>query len=269
MARRRRKQRQRPLRPFQQEITDLPNLLTLFRILTLPIVLVLIDNYSRVLSLASTGVFILGAITDVLDGYLARKRGQESVLGAFLDPLADKLFVLGTLVYLAVRERVPAWLVVLLMSRELAITMLRSIAISYGLVIAAGSAGKAKTALQSVGIIALLVHFKYHVLLFDFDLDFQQLGTILVYMSLVMSLWSAGEYVRFFVLATEEKVRRQQARVAAQAAPVAAAPVNAAESKPERPEGKGEVAAAPSSPAAASSSPVAPVAPPGSPVDER
>jgi CDP-diacylglycerol--glycerol-3-phosphate 3-phosphatidyltransferase len=238
-ARRRRKPRQRPLRPFQQEISDLPNLLTLFRILTLPAVLALIDNYSPVMSLAATAVFILGAITDVLDGYLARKRGQESVLGAFLDPLADKLFVLGTLVYLSVQERVPAWLVVVLMSRELAITMLRTIAISYGLIIAAGASGKAKTALQSVGIILLLMHFKYHILVLDFELDCHKWGTIFIYMSLVMSVWSAGEYFRFFVLATEEKVKRQQARIAAQQAAQAAAaapvePAPKAESKPEK-----------------------------------
>src|SRR5204862_1301847 len=87
----------RRLRPLRDEITDLPNLLTLARIATLPAVLLLIDNYSRILSFFSAFIFVIGGITDLLDGYLARKRGQETVLGAFLDPLADKLFVLGTL----------------------------------------------------------------------------------------------------------------------------------------------------------------------------
>jgi CDP-diacylglycerol--glycerol-3-phosphate 3-phosphatidyltransferase len=203
--------KRRRLRPLRDEITDLPNVLTLTRIATLPVVLLLIDNYSRVLSFAAALIFILGGITDLLDGYLARKRGQETVLGAFLDPLADKLFVLGTLVFLVARDRVPEWLVVVLMSRELAITVLRSIAASYGLVIAAGRTGKMKTALQAVGIVFLLIHFRYRILLLDFELDFHKVGTYLIYVSLVLSVWSAGEYIRFFVLAAEEKARRQRA----------------------------------------------------------
>lgn len=201
-------------RPLSEEITDLPNLLTLARIATLPLVLIFIDNYSRVRSAMSAGIFVLGGITDVLDGWLARRRGQESVLGAFLDPLADKLFVLGTLVYLVATGRVPDWLVVVLMSRELAITVLRSLAVTYGLVIAAGKAGKAKTALQTVGIVFLLMHFRYHILLLDFDLDFHVVGTWLLYLSLALSVWSAAEYIRFFIRAVEEKTRRQKVREA-------------------------------------------------------
>jgi CDP-diacylglycerol--glycerol-3-phosphate 3-phosphatidyltransferase len=196
------------LRPLRDEITDLPNLITIFRIATLPFVLLFIDNYSRVRSFSSAMIFILGGISDFLDGYLARKRNQVSVLGMFLDPLADKLFVLGTLVFLVARGRVETWLVVILMSRELAVTGLRAIASSYGLVIAAGAGGKAKTALQTVGIVFLLIHFRYRILIFDSQLDFHRVGTYLIYGSLVMSLWSFGEYTRFFVRAAEEQARR-------------------------------------------------------------
>jgi CDP-diacylglycerol--glycerol-3-phosphate 3-phosphatidyltransferase len=196
-------------RPLKDEITDLPNLLTLARIATLPLVLVFIDNYSRILSFTSAMIFFAGSITDTLDGYLARRRGQETVLGAFLDPLADKLFVLGTLVFLVARDRVPEWLVVVLMSRELAITVLRSIAATYGLVIQAQRGGKTKTAFQIVGIIFLLLHFRYKILIFGFDLDCHRVGIHLLYLSLIMSLWSAGEYFRFFVRAVEEKERRR------------------------------------------------------------
>jgi CDP-diacylglycerol--glycerol-3-phosphate 3-phosphatidyltransferase len=196
-------------RPLRDEITDLPNLITLGRIATLPLVLVFIDNYSRVASFASAMIFALGGASDSLDGYLARKRGQVSVLGQFLDPLADKLFVLGTLVYLVAHGRVATWLVVVLMSRELAITGLRAIASSYGLVIAAGAGGKAKTAFQTVGITFLLIHFRYRMLLFGANIDFHEVGTYLVYASLALSLWSAGEYVRVFVNAAEEQERRR------------------------------------------------------------
>jgi CDP-diacylglycerol--glycerol-3-phosphate 3-phosphatidyltransferase len=197
------------LRPLKDEITDLPNILTLARIATLPLVLVFIDNYSRILSFTSAMIFVAGSITDTLDGYLARRRGQETVLGAFLDPLADKMFVLGTLVFLVARDRVPEWLVVVLLSRELAITVLRSIAATYGLVIQAQRGGKTKTAFQVVGIIFLLLHFRYKILIFGFDLDCHRVGIHLLYLSLIMSLWSAGEYFRFFVRAVEEKERRR------------------------------------------------------------
>jgi CDP-diacylglycerol--glycerol-3-phosphate 3-phosphatidyltransferase len=95
------------------------------------------------------------------------------------------------------------------MSRELAITVLRSIATTYGLVIQAQRGGKTKTAFQSIGIIFLLLHFRYRILLFGFELDFHRVGIHLLYLSLVMSLWSAGEYIRFFVRAAEEKERRR------------------------------------------------------------
>ena len=215
---RRDKKRPKKIRPLGDEITDLPNLITLARIATLPVVLVLIDNESRVLSFASAATFVLGSLSDIIDGYLARRRKQESVLGAFLDPLADKLFVLGTLVFLVARGRVPEWLVVVLMSRELAITVLRSLAVTYGLVIAAGKTGKAKTALQSVGIIFLLLHFQYLIAPVKLDINCHRVGTVLLYLSLVLSVWSAGEYMRFFVRAVEEKTRRIKAREAARAA---------------------------------------------------
>ena len=198
----------RRLRPLRDEITDLPNLITLARIGTLPVVLVLIDNYSRVLSFLSAAVFCLGALSDVLDGWMARRRGQVTVLGQFLDPVADKLFVLGVLVVLVARERVAEWLVVVLMSREVAIMGLRQIASSYGLVIAAGRGGKTKTALQTVGLIFLLIHFRYRILFFGTALDFHTIGTYLLYVSLFMSVWSFGEYLRFFVNAAEEKAKR-------------------------------------------------------------
>ena len=198
----------RRLRPLRDEITDLPNLITLARIGTLPIVLVLIDNYSRVLSFLSALVFILGSLSDVVDGWLARRRGQVTVLGQFLDPVADKLFVLGVLVVLVARERVAEWLVVVLMSREVAIMGLRQIASSYGLVIAAGRGGKTKTALQTVGLVFLLIHFRYRILFFGTALDFHSIGTYLLWMSLGMSVGSVGEDLRFFVRAVEEKEKR-------------------------------------------------------------
>lgn len=200
------------LRPLQQELTDLPNLITLARICLIPFILVFIDNYSPKLSALSALIFAFAAATDFLDGYLARRLGLVTVVGKFLDPLADKLIVLSTLVMLVAVGRAPAWLVVLLMSRELAITGLRAIASQEGFVISAGAGGKTKTALQLSGIIFLLFHFHYRIIYFNYDLDFHAVGIVLLYLSLVMSLISAWEYFRFFAAAAS----KQQVELAAQ-----------------------------------------------------
>lgn len=193
------------LRPLRQEITDLPNVITLTRIAMIPLVLLWIDNYSPRLSALSCLVFLIAAASDALDGYLARRLGLVTVVGKFLDPLADKLIVLSTLVMLVAKGRAPAWLVIVLMSRELAVTGLRAIASQEGFVIAAGAGGKTKTALQLVGISFLLIHFSYDILFFDYSLDFHQVGIYLLYLSLVMSMLSAYHYFKFFVEAASKQ----------------------------------------------------------------
>jgi CDP-diacylglycerol--glycerol-3-phosphate 3-phosphatidyltransferase len=199
-------------RPLRQELTDLPNVITLARIGLIPLILILVDNNSPGRSAVAAIVFIVAAVTDALDGYLARRMNLVTVVGKFLDPLADKLIVLATLVWLVAAGRVPAWLVVLLMSRELAITGLRAIASSRGLVIAAGAGGKTKTALQLVGISFLLVHFRYPIVLFDFTLDFHEVGIYVLYLSLAMSLISAFEYFKFFARAAAEQAEELEAQ---------------------------------------------------------
>lgn len=195
------------LRPLQQEITDLPNIITLLRIGFIPLVLIWIDNYSPGSSALACVFFMIAAASDALDGYLARRLGLVTVVGKFLDPLADKLIVLSTLVVLVAEDRVPVWLVIVLMARELAVTGLRAIASQQGLVIAAGRGGKVKTALQLVGIGFLLIHFRYPILFFDYVLDFHAVGIYLLYLSLVMSVLSAFEYFRFFAEAAARQAR--------------------------------------------------------------
>jgi CDP-diacylglycerol--glycerol-3-phosphate 3-phosphatidyltransferase len=200
------------LRPLRDEITDLPNLITLARIALIPLILLFIDNYSPRLSALAAVVFAIAAGTDALDGYLARRLGLVTVVGKFLDPLADKLIVLSTLVFLVAYGRTPAWLVVVLMARELAVTGLRAIASQEGFVIAAGAGGKAKTAFQLIGIGFLLIHFRYTVLLFDYRLDFHQVGIVVLYLSLILSVTSAFEYFSFFVRAAARQADELAAR---------------------------------------------------------
>lgn len=196
-------------RRLRDEFTDLPNLLTLGRVLVIPFVVLFIDNRSQVRSFVAMLLYLAAAVTDFLDGFLARRRGQVSILGKFLDPLADKLIVMAAMVMLVETDRLPAWMVVLLLARELAITGLRSIASSEGLVIPAGQLGKYKTALQLVGICFCLVHFRYPLLGTRLWLDFNVVGFWVLCVSLAFSLISAFRYVQLFVEATDARVAQR------------------------------------------------------------
>lgn len=192
---------QRRRSSLREDALNLPNLLTFGRILIIPLVLYLIDQGTPSDCVYAALVYSAAAITDLLDGMLARRMGIVSVLGKFLDPLADKLLVMATLVYLVPMGRIPEWAVILLVGREISITGLRSIASSEGIVIGAGGGGKSKTALQMVGILCLILGYPYHLDLGLYDLgvvDLVVVGRALVYVSLVFSLVSAVEYLRLF-----------------------------------------------------------------------
>ena len=214
----RRRRRKRRTTNLRAESTYLPNLLTMGRIVCIPFVLFFIDNYSPVRSFVAMLIYVGAALTDFLDGYLARKRRQVSVLGKFLDPLADKLIVTSVLVYLTAMDRCPAWLVVALLARELTITGLRSIATTEGLVISASDSGKQKTALQLIGTIFLLIHFKYPVWGLEavrfreepLLIDYHAVGIITLYLALAMSWISALDYFLKFVRAVQGAEREKK-----------------------------------------------------------
>jgi CDP-diacylglycerol--glycerol-3-phosphate 3-phosphatidyltransferase len=190
---------------LRRELTNLPNLITMGRVLLVPFVIVLIDNYNPLRTFAASLLYIGVAGGDWLDGYLARSRNEVSVLGKFLDPLADKLIVTAVLVTMVALGRVPTWLVVVIIGRDLAINGLRSIASAEGLVIAASDGGKIKTALQLVAIMMLLIHFSYPLLGAELvfgqaiPVDYHRAGTLMLYISAVVSLGSGMQYVwKFF-----------------------------------------------------------------------
>jgi CDP-diacylglycerol--glycerol-3-phosphate 3-phosphatidyltransferase len=180
------------------ELTNLPNLVTMGRVLIVPAVLYCMDNYSPVRSLIAALLYLIASVGDGVDGYLARSRGQVSVLGKFLDPVADKLMVTAVLVFMVALGRVPAWLVVVLVARDLAITGLRSIASSEGIVIAASRGGKMKTALQLAALTMLLLHFRYPLLGLGINIDYNTAGLVVLYISLGFSLISGLDYVLGF-----------------------------------------------------------------------
>src|ERR1051325_9996649 len=149
---------------LRRELTNLPNLVTMGRVVVIPFVLYFMDNYNPLRTFIASLLYLLAAAGDFLDGYLARSRGQVSTLGKFLDPLADKLIVNAVLVFMVALGRVEPWVVVVLIARDLAVNGLRSIASAQGLVISASDGGKIKTALQLVAIMMLLIHFSYPLL---------------------------------------------------------------------------------------------------------
>ncbi|HEY0713718.1 MAG TPA: CDP-diacylglycerol--glycerol-3-phosphate 3-phosphatidyltransferase [Polyangia bacterium] len=170
------------------------------RVALIPLILFFIDNFSPLRTFIAAVLYLVSAATDALDGYLARSRGQVSVLGKFLDPLADKLIVTAVLVVMVSLGRVPAWIVVVMIARDLAVNGLRSVASAEGLVIAASEGGKVKTALQLVALMFLLVHFRYPVLGLDISIDYHVAGMAVLYVSLIMSVISGVDYVRKFIM---------------------------------------------------------------------
>jgi len=195
--------REKKRRPLSEEVKKLPNLLTLGRIALIPPVMALLLLDSPAGNFWAVLLFSVAAVTDWLDGYLARKQGLESLLGKLLDPLADKLIVQAVLILCAELHRIPGWFVVLLLSREIAITGLRAIASSEGLQIDVVQSGKIKTALQLVGLVTLILHERYVI---DFGLvravvDFNVVGVALLSLSMVFSLMSAFTYFRGFAQA--------------------------------------------------------------------
>lgn len=133
---------------------NLPNKLTLLRIIAIPVfIAVLMMGYGY----AATAIFVLAALTDMLDGRIARKYNLVTNFGKLMDPLADKLLVMSALVCLVELGSVPGWMVIVILAREFAVTGLRQVAASEGIVIAAGTTGKIKTITQMIAIPLLLL----------------------------------------------------------------------------------------------------------------
>ena len=194
-------------RSLKKELWSSPNLITLVRIAAIPVFLVFTYNESRVNSFIAALVYSATAATDFLDGWLARRKNLVTVIGKFLDPLADKLIAMAALVMLVHLGRVAAWVVIVVMAREFAVTGLRTIAMSEGIVIAAGQEGKYKTALQLVAIVFLLLHYAYPIDFFVTSpvVDANRVGTVLLYISVFFSVWSAWKYFAGFIDAVYRK----------------------------------------------------------------
>lgn len=176
----------------------LPNLLTISRILLVPLILLLLlpGMENRVTSFFAFCLFVVASLTDMIDGWLARRLKIVSTIGKFLDPLADKLIYLTLLVAFTPSGIVPMWLVMIVLIRELFITGLRTVAAGEGMVIAASWGGKLKTIFALVGMSFLLIYHTYPVdfLFFTVRINFHYMGMLLTYVSLIFCITSALEY---------------------------------------------------------------------------
>jgi CDP-diacylglycerol--glycerol-3-phosphate 3-phosphatidyltransferase len=189
---------------------NLPNLLTLARIAIVPVFVIFLFFDSRDAGFWAAALFSVAAVTDAVDGWLARRWDVETSFGKFLDPLADKLIVMSALVMLIPMGRVPAWAVFAILARDVIVSGIRSIASAEGTVIAASDLGKYKTIFQMVAIIGLLLHYKYY---WFFGLEWEifhvsmhNIGLVFFYISLGLTVWSGVEYFlgfsRFFMKKT-------------------------------------------------------------------
>lgn len=165
-----------------------PNTLTMFRIVSVPIIILLLMVPNRFTALLAGLIFSAAAITDYFDGYLARRYGLVSNLGKVIDPVADKLLVSCSLIMLTALNWIPAWIACIIIGRELAVTGLRSLIAQNRQDVSASSLGKYKTGFQIAAIIPLMFHYPV------FGLDFQAVGMFFLWGALAFTIWSGTDY---------------------------------------------------------------------------
>ena len=167
---------------------NLTNKITILRVLMIPIFLVilLVDTipYNEIIALI---VFALACITDAIDGHIARKYNLITDFGKFMDPLADKLLVSAALICFTAQRLIPAWIVVVIISREFIISGFRTIAVEKGVVIAAGKSGKLKTAVQMIMCILFIVNFDNEII--------NVVEQVFMWLALILTVVSLTEYL--------------------------------------------------------------------------
>jgi CDP-diacylglycerol--glycerol-3-phosphate 3-phosphatidyltransferase len=171
---------------------NLPNLLTVGRILLIPIFILILSTPTPNRSIVAAIIFVIAAVTDLLDGYLARRHSQVTQLGRFLDPIADKLLVLSGLILLVQSQRVEAIVAILIISREVAVTGIRAIAALEGIVLSTETTGKYKMTAQVVAIVLLILEDSH---LLAWNLHVHMIGTLFLYVALLLGLLSGWRYL--------------------------------------------------------------------------
>ncbi len=176
--------------PGKNPVYNLPNQLTILRILIIPVIFFLLFFKKEIYGTYAAVFFAIAMLTDFIDGYIARKKKIVTTFGIFLDPIADKLLVVTVLVMLIPLHRIPVWIVVIIIVREIFVMGLRAIASEKGVIIPAGKEGKWKTTFQMLGIFFLLIYYTH------FNINFGKIGFILILLSILFSLISSYKYIK-------------------------------------------------------------------------
>jgi CDP-diacylglycerol---glycerol-3-phosphate 3-phosphatidyltransferase len=173
-----------------------PNFLTMGRLILVPPIVILLFFPGKLPSAVAGGLFLIASITDYFDGFIARRFKVESSFGRFLDPIADKVLVTSALIMLISLGRVSAWVVMLIISREVAVSALRAITKTWNTTLQPSPAGKLKAVMQFTAVTPLIVHYQYHLII---PIDFHAIGTVLIYIALFLTLWSGLDYfIKFY-----------------------------------------------------------------------
>jgi CDP-diacylglycerol---glycerol-3-phosphate 3-phosphatidyltransferase len=177
----------------RQQIMNLPNGLSVTRVLAIPFIVLMLFYPGPGYRLTTAILFLAAAITDTLDGYLARRQGLVTTVGKFLDPLADKLLIVTTLISLIPAREVPFWMVIVIVGREIAVTGLRGIAVSQGIVISASPWGKYKTFFEVASIAFLILDGN------PASAGLYLVGMILLWIAMILAVFSGVDYFKRFL----------------------------------------------------------------------
>jgi len=177
----------------RQQILTLPNGVSIIRVIAIPIILILLFFPERIFQWITAFLFLSVSLTDMLDGYLARRRKLVTTLGKFLDPLADKLLVVTTLIALMELRGIPLWMVLIIVGREIAVTGLRGIAASQEIILSASLLGKYKTTFEVAAIFFLILNGKI------LSIPLHPVGMGLLWIALILSVISGIDYFKKFL----------------------------------------------------------------------
>ncbi|MGA1846921.1 CDP-diacylglycerol--glycerol-3-phosphate 3-phosphatidyltransferase [Deferribacter abyssi] len=172
---------------------NIANQITFFRLLIIPVFLVVLFIDKPYSNIIAAVIFIFASLSDFLDGYIARKYNLVTNLGKIVDPVADKILVASAMVSLVELQRIPSWVVIVILAREFAVGALRNLASSNGIIIPAGWSGKIKTTIQLVSLTMIIFKEKF------LGVDMYLIGKVLLYISIVVSILSLIDYFyRYF-----------------------------------------------------------------------
>lgn len=182
-----------PIAQERKKVLNLPNAVTMLRIGVIPVFFLLLLSPGPTESLVIAGIFVVASLTDLLDGYIARKYQIVTTMGKFLDPIADKLVVNTAMILMIPLGRIPAWIVAIIIIRDFTVDGIRTIASSEGVVIQASRVAKQKTLCQVVAVTALMIHYPF------LGADAHLVGMVILHLALVLTVYSGFDYLIKFM----------------------------------------------------------------------